>query len=294
MNLRKREFWLGDDVCHVLGPVHVHDLLVFICEYWSTYWGVEHLPIPTPIPYPGYEDAREMSEDEMLALEGKRRRHVSSAEVAELTELRASWRRYTKRVHKENIQRRHRALQNVQRRDQRLFVDAFVEENAESAWTEAQQELAYPRPLWTTVIRKALQDFSTGVCSPRAVDQRYALNAYWWLMGLGWVNPAMLSLKPLQQEGDLLQSALLKSKKDPRPLKYLPDDENVFDHIDLAPKRLVDHLSVHPPLFNGASPEILESLSLTSFATVCEALGYNPRELRSRVYLSDPIAPASS
>jgi hypothetical protein len=176
--------WLGDDVTQCLSGAHVHTFLECIVGYWNSYFGLKNWTVPSQIPDERAEDSRAVIQKIKNAARIERIRQLSGLYGA-------------------------KAFSGV------LSVDSFVQL---PEMKDSQSE----RSLLLAMVRRAVYEYSKGITSPLEADQREALNAYWWIMGYGWLLP---------QGADPYRIEIKKDRLHP--------DEDPFSAFSLSPVSLV-------------------------------------------------------
>ena len=230
---------------------HIYDLLETIVDYWSAHWHVPLIAVPHPKTLTGFRGVE--LRDRATAL----KESVAARRVAAYAEA------YGKLPG-------------------RVVVDEYVDRSIDQV--DGGQKPS-DRALWAAILKRAVHDFGAGICSPRADEQRRGLNAYWWCMGLGWVNPSDIAMDVWQRPGDVLVGAAARAANvDPPPTK-IPESAVVFEHLPFPVTRMFNYRGGHPPAWDGIEEGMLELLTLTSFEAVCQRLGFNAVMLRERLLL---------
>jgi hypothetical protein len=227
--------WLGDDVTQCLSGAHVHTFLECIVGYWNSYFGLKNWTVPSQIPDERAEDSRAVIQKIKNAARIERIRQLSGLYGA-------------------------KAFSGV------LSVDSFVQ-------LPEMKDSHSERSLLLAMVRRAVYEYSKGITSPLEADQREALNAYWWIMGYGWLLPR--GADPYR----------IEIKKD-----RLHPDEDPFSAFSLSPVSLV---KVYPegayPTYTGDLPDSAQKyLRLSSMVSVSCMADINYISIRNRLSAIPP------
>jgi len=133
--------------------------------------------------------------------------------------------------------------------------------------------------LYAAVVRRAYLDYAVGVVSPLARNQRMALNAYWWIMGL----PLLLTHKAMDHI-DTAEKDLIYGRT--RRWKVSPKDP--YDGIDLIFDDIVQmHRSeevYYPAIWSTLEPYG----RLMTFQRCCDLCNLDVHRARAWLHLVRP------
>ena len=127
--------------------------------------------------------------------------------------------------------------------------------------------------LYASVLWEAVRDWADNCYSPFAVEQRRALQAYWWFMGLPYTTPRGLS------EEDWAMIARGRKRK----FKVPTEETNPLPSVGLTIPSLFCYRVTDPEL----PPQFRDSTPIT-FLACCSALGIDPTPVRKYLHTVRP------
>lgn len=143
---------------------------------------------------------------------------------------------------------------------------------------ELSSELNY-RAVYAAVIRRAFLDYTLGILVPQAKEQRQALNAYWWIMGL----PLLVTHKA-RRNFDIAQVDLEQG----RTRRWKASGADLWKGIGLQFSDMVELYDFDLTYYPQPWGHLNASASLTTFRVCCDRCDIDANEARQWLHLMLP------